>query len=839
MRLLRKIRKVAIGLVALASVGAARGQQQPCNAAPFLATTSWRGTVTFSGTGIGTVQDSMGGTFTYSVNQTIELSPVVNISTTQPNSFQGAENASINVNDKYTYTALPPPGTPAFTQTYTTTAFGNTAMGYLNGGALLSMISVGACGYGFGADDNFSPFTYTVNGQSSQNQGIWGPPLSGNMLVPPVTSSTDQVLVPFPTSGLELKGSIQFHAQPFDVPSFPDPLDVPDVVWIVSWDLVPVKRALDLIVTIPSYSTWRPTAGVDENTFGELTPFTPNTLGITAQLVFKDTQQPTDFGPNQVVFTLTQFSSQPGVSMNWPPKAQVLANPTPPDLSFKDLGGIGDFNPGFTYNSNGTQATYTSSLTAANPPVAAYLIPYDWGGWAVLTVTAYINGEDSVQGHFATDPTTNILLPKRQPNSYIADVWKTAHNVPLSTPDSDDSEVSPAGYPGCIGDGFTLYEEYRGFMENGKHIEGDPNSKDFFIVNEVGADAEPGIFLFTSLTGLTVHKDIQINEVETRTTPHTVGDVAQEGTPIINFNADATQGAFEVQQHGVLIRTCSVLDGKAFDGGLTLWPGGTHAQPAITDFICMQGRDIPGTILNPSNNHNGVLNAVNAVLQYDVAVSHELLHSVGVLHHGDNQAVEGVRPFSLLGPNDPSNTTGQPLFQLSGQNVQILDEVSGLDLAPIAFQNSQAKLQQCPAIEQNPSAYPSSLVTWCLINSSNLSFPEFWVGFPHGKHSGNDQCVMRYPFAQVYPQASNDGDTVSSTIFYHVPDGTEPLGFSLCTSPAGNAGGVNDPARTIPKSHPQPRYWNARAGRGACQLWVCVNDKYPLQPDQASQAAPQ
>jgi hypothetical protein len=253
----------------------------------------------------------------------------------------------------------------------------------------------------------------------------------------------------------------------------------------------------------------------------------------------------------------------------------------------------------------------------------------------------------------------------------------------------------------------------------------------------------------------------------------------------------------------------------------------------------MQGRDIPGTILNPSNNHNGVLNAVNAVLQYDVAVSHELLHSVGVLHHGDNQAVEGVRPFSLLGPNDPSNTTGQPLFQLSGQNVQILDEVSGLDLAPIAFQNTQAKLQQCPAIEQNPSAYPSSLVTWCLINSSNLSFPEFWVGFPHGKHSGNDQCVMRYPFAQVYPQASNDGDTVSSTIFYHVPDGTEPLGFSLCTSPAGNAGGVNDPARTIPKSHPQPRYWNARAGRGACQLWVCVNDNYPLQPDQASQAAPQ
>lgn len=818
MRLIRRISKVAIGIVALASVGAARAQQPPpCNAAPFLATTSWQGTVTFSGTGVGTVQDSMGGTFTYSVNQTIQLSPVVNLSTTQPNSFQGAENASINVNDKYTYTALPPPGTPAFTQTYTTTAFGNTAMGYLNGGALLTMFSVGACGYGFGADDNFSPFTYTVNGQSSQNQGIWGPPLSGNMLVPPVTSSSDQVIVPFPTSGLELKGSTQFHAQPFDVPSLPDPLDVPDVVWIVSWDLVPVTRALDLIVTIPDYSTWRPTGGVDENTLGQLTLDTPNSLRITAQLVFKDTQQPTDFGPNQVVFTLTQYSAQPGVSMNWPPKTQVLANPTPPDLSFKDLSGLANFNTGFTYNSNGTQATYTPSSTAANPPVTAYLLPYDWGGWAVLTVTAYINGEDSVQGHFATDPTTNILLPKRQPNSYIADVWKIQHNVPLSTPDADDSEEAPVSKAGCTGDGLTLYEEYRGFMENEKHIEGDPNNKDFFIQNRIGSDAEPGIFLFTALTGLTVHKDLQQNEVFLDGSPTSPGGV----TTLINFNHLDNDPTHVTDQHGV------TLGSGSKDGGNTyLSVASVHGAPKITNVILMQFRDAPGS-LNPGNTHNGSISATNAFLQYDVGVAHELLHAVGVDHHGDGDP--GSQLFTFYPPQSPKNPTGQPVLLLNGQVIRFVSEQDGTDFTSAFWVGMQRLENLCKIINATPSfLWQPVYVDVCKNFETNLNggYPLFpYVGLQHGQHSGNDQCVMRYFFANAYRSIAD------SSLYYATKAGTESVGSSLCSSPTGT--GVNAATH-----QPQSRYGDAAAeadpssiGRGSCQKWICVSDAYPLVSD--------
>lgn len=649
---------------------------------------------------------------------------------------------------------------------------------------------------------------------TQQVQATWGP-----IIITAVPAQGNFLTVPLPATVGPITGSTTFQAAGGGLQA---------ANWTLTWNFIPMQPNLDLIVSIPAYTTWRPTAGKTEKDTG-IDPATgqPNTLEIDTQLVDKSTGQ-TAYA-DKLVFSLVEDSTEPGVALNWPPAGSATSDP---DLTFDPVQ-----NPFATISHDGMTATLVPVDGVALVDGNAFLSPHDWGGWAKLNVTATVGGQ-TITGHLQGDTTTDILIPKRQTGSHIADIWKTNHNVPLSTPDDDDSEVTPAGRPDCKGDGLTVYEEYRGFMENGKHIEGDPNSKDFFILNEIGADAEPGIFLFTLLTGLTVHKDIQKDEVETRTTGFTVDGAAQEGTPIINFNVG--QGAFLVQQHGVLIRTCATVNGEAIDGGDTLWPGGfIHPQPAIIDFICMQGRDAPGTLLNASNTHNGVIDAVTAVLQYDLGVSHELLHSTGVLHHGDypDGAGEGRRSFFLLGPGDPSNTTGQPLFQLNGQNVQILDELTELDVAPIAFQKTQAALQQCQAAGQNPSAYLPSVVTWCKFNSPNPSLSKFWVGLPQGKHSGSDQCIMRYPFAQLYPQASNGGFTTSNTTFYQVQSGTEPFGATLCTSPTGT--GVNDPNRTVPKSHPQPRYWDARAGRGACQSWVCVSDNYPLQPDQASQGAPQ
>lgn len=805
--------------------------QTACNAAPFLAVGSWSGTFTITGTGSGSTTDSNGNVHTYAVNESAQLSPVLTPSPTSPLDYVGAENATVTINDQYTDT--PPGGT---TETVVYTASGTTATGAMGLGASLSFQTVPlSCGYAFGADESFSPATTTVDGSASASTLSWGTVNIPNLLDQPSTATAPQTVVPFPSGGTTLSGSITFAGDPpWDLPSFFSPSENVAVTWTVNWSFVPTPRAMDLIVTIPNYATWRPTAGTSETSLALDTNDQPNLLTMSAQLVYKDTQQPTTFGPDKVTFSLNSVSHEPGVSMNWPPASQLIT-PTPPDLSFKDLSGSFPLNQQFTLNTDGTQASYVPPSGSANTTPTLYLLSWDWGGWATLNVTATV-GEQTLSGHLQGSSNINIPLPESQPGSHVADIWKTQNNLSLSTPDDDDSETDPQGRSDCAGDGFTLYEEYRGFLENGKRIEGDPHSKDFFIVNDIGADAEPGIFLFTELTGLTVHKDMQKNEVEMSSRPIAVqlGIDPPEGNPIINFNVG--QGAFEVQQHGVLLLTCDGID-----GGQTLWPSAgptvgnqifaaDHAQPGITDMICIQSRDAPGAI-NPDNTHGGSITPVDALLQYDVAVSHELLHSIGVLHHGD-RADEGKYEFTLLFPGDPRNTTGKPIFQLQGQNVSILDEQTGQDQAASLWSGLLAMSEKCQAVEANPSAFPSSLASACSSFQIARTDPltgqldtfwddSLWVGEPEGKSSGNDQCVMRYPFSNAYPSSA---PLVGIPVFYTVAAGSEPLGFSLCTSPAGT--GVNDPDRLLPMDHPQPRYFDARAGRGACQTWMCVNDAY-------------
>lgn len=785
-----------------------RAQQPPpipCNR--FNLATEWKGTLTLTGTGSGTLGD--GGT--YGINETITAAPDVLLGK-GAGTWTGTQNEIIHVDNIETH----PDGSFSHVTGDETITVGPLFKASNLPGAVLN-VNLLDCTFEFDFDPSFDATITSGDGvnpptQTSSPQffGFVGLQQSGGLTL---GGGPGTISGPLPASGFTLSGSAS-------ISGFSQNLGDPGT-WTVNWSFQPILD-FDLIVTIPQYSDWRPSAGMTENDTGVNAFGKPNLLEIQALLINKSTGNPASFIPDKITFQLpaAAASAEPGVAMNWPPKGQLASNP-PPDLNFDK--NVPD-NANFSISGNGKQGSITPLFPSTFGPVSIMLSPHDWGGWATLNVTATI-GDVTLQGHFQGDPNTNILLPKRQQGSNIADIWKTQNHISLSTLDSDDSEVDPQGRSDCAGDGFTLYEEYRGFMENGKHIEGDPHNKDFFILNEIGADAEPGIFLFTELTGLTVHKDIQVNEVETGPTPFTVGGNPQEGTPLINFNVG--QGAFEIQQHGVLIRTCADIDGDPFDGGETKWPGGTHAQPAIVDFICMQGRDAPGT-LNPNNTHNGVISAADALLQYDLAVSHELLHSVGVLHHGDFlQVVEGPQPFFLIGPDNPSNTTGHPVFRLDAEDVQILDEVTEQDVAPAAYQTALARLSLCAAMLQNPSNYQQSDVTWCQMNNQSLSEQQLWLGIPHGKHSGNDQCVMRYPFAQIYPQS--DGTVTSNTIFYQVRDGTEPFGAGLCDSPAGT--GINDPNRTIPPSHPQPRYFDARPGRGACKTWICVNDVYPLAAD--------
>ena len=88
------------------------------------------------------------------------------------------------------------------------------------------------------------------------------------------------------------------------------------------------------------------------------------------------------------------------------------------------------------------------------------------------------------------------------------------------------------------------------------------------------------------------------------------------------------------------------------------------------------------------------------------------------------------------------------------------------------------------------------------------------VGEPHGEHSGHQDCLMRYYFAQWYPATGRE-DT-----YYMVTPGTEPYGLKLCRAKEGT--GVN-----APTFKPQSRYGDAGPHGGNCFSQITPNDAIP------------
>lgn len=775
MRLPRLIRKLTIGAVALLAAETARAQQQPCNAAPFLAVSSWTGTVSIVGAGSGTLTDSLGNVFTYDVHQSIQLGPVLTVSKTSPSSSTGPENASFNVNDTWTTTQ---PGLP--TSTTVVTASSTTALGFFNDGAGLSISSLPvACGYAFGADDTTSSYTVTVDGQPGQTTELnWGATNIPNLLDPPGTPTSPQTFVPFPTSGTTLSGSVSFNGPSWDIPSnFPNNAG-PVIHWTITWSFSPTPRPLDLIVTVPNYATWRPTGGLTEIDFAVIPGQTPNFLEITAQLFFKDTHQPTDFGPNQLTFALTQVSSEPGVAMNWPSKGQLIS-PTPPDLSFKDLSNLFTVNPGFTLNADGTQATLTPTSTMANPPVSIFLVPYDWGGWATLSVSAEVTGFPTLEGHFATNTSTDILLPKRQPGSFIADSWKNepTRKIPLSTSDLDDSETNPTG-AGQSGDGLTLYEEYRGFYMGCKdsktqpqpegaggcqRVEGNPAEKDLFVVDTIPTIADDGVKLFKETTGLNVHYlGMTLNDVAAK-------DPLNSGAyRVINFNH--TAGPHVVDEHALVIQLGPQV---GFAEAINTDDFNCPVSPPFLPHGCRPG-------LPKEEDHVALMQdalSVRARLspQYlDAIVAHELAHSVDVYHHGDFEQ-------------------GKVTWQIDSSGNITEDG----NIVYVKYEGDD------PSIPGTTYRFDPSVKQFDLIIGNYFCTDPTRVGI-NGLQSGDVGSYMRYNETWAYiPQG------FPQVRFW---TGLEPFGHQLTNHPQGSD--FNDPNRAANflNHRPGPRYGDAFTG---------------------------
>jgi len=576
-----------------------------------------------------------------------------------------------------------------------------------------------------------------------------------------------------------------------------------------TWRLIPGdnSEAPELVVDPQGYETWRPQAGQNESTIG-------NEIKIDAKL-----QRPDGGAANvkarKIIFELSGTSHEPGVAMNFPLPSKAVKDF---DLQFSPKNGS---SGQLTIIGEGNQRVETvpGEYSAASAVVSSY----DWGGWSTLKVTAELPDGRQITGHLKGERgTTEILLPKRAKDSKIADIWK--QNTGVSLPDDDDSETGPAG-ASSPGDGFSLYEEYRGFYVNGRHVSGDPKKIDYFVRNYIGPDARPGIDLFADLTGAEVHEILRDAEFD-----------RQQRV----MNANHEQGPHLVDQHGVFLETKPTLD-----GGLTVFSKeGVRGRPVITLSVNLQPRDSLTSMVTSENVPRSDL-----TFAYDRAVAHELMHSVGAEHHGEG---DGQATFIFVFGDDPENKTGKSHFRypLAGsgsgigtqhmweeQPVKITDEVTGRDLASLMEGDMMLERER-----RRPDLYPELLkkagpyvagrqgmntpYPWSAEQTAehwldaNVATAFSWyIGAQHGQSSGNEICLMRYYFARMYKKQGQDD------AFYFISDtGSEHAGLELCGLPVGT--GVNGKDRK-----PQARYGDAAATRGACAASIIFNDALPLKSD--------
>ncbi|MDB5171241.1 MAG: hypothetical protein JWN51_14 [Phycisphaerales bacterium] len=560
--------------------------------------------------------------------------------------------------------------------------------------------------------------------------------------------------------------------------------------------LVPEYKDLELEVelegTVPgkgavSYEKWIPR--------GTLTGAAGSRLKVKARL------QAVDGGPVKpkvamFVFKLSDVSREPGVCMNFPRLGAPAAGKTyAPDLKFGPSGGAD------------VERQQLEMLPAmddpAHPHVEARVDCFDYGAWGNLSVTAELEDGRVITGHLKGDKSMILMaLPRRGGGggSHIADAWKKEKEITAG--DEDDAERSPS--VGKVdGDGFTLYEEYRGFAENGKYLEGDPKKIDFFVRNYIGADAAPGINSFEDLTSAAVHYHLNDREFDKEKRV---------------MNANHAQGAHAVDQHGVYLVTA-----PAFDGAQTIFSkAGVRGRPVITMRIEMQPREA----LTPTmTNENARVS--DALFAYDRAVTHELVHSVGGEHHGAGDIHWG---FSFLFTDDPRNKTGKPQYCLSGTTraVEITDEKTGRPLAEVwepdlMLAREKAREYFTPIVKDRAKGYDATTSNYTRKEAEDGLLNDFfghhywYIGAEHGESSGDEGCVMRYSFASLYEKKGK-----SFAWYYISQTHSEKLGMELCRSAKGT--GINDPGRK-----PQPRYGDAMRGWGPCADRIVFNDAAALE----------
>lgn len=623
--------------------------------------------------------------------------------------------------------------------------------------------------------------------------------------------------------------------------------------------LTPVYDDVECEVTIDGYADWLPRGSIAD-------PKKPgNALVARAVLKSKDGKTKELPEVERFRFELINTSREPGICLNWP----LDANDTDFDLRLTDfksdaqvdqmgamkkffsdwgMASAGDYDlesmpgggvprwsfPEVSEDAQKGELPDPPKDKGGQPFAEAAIESFDFGAKSELRVTCVLKDGREIIGLMKGEGGGQELvrLPKRAGPDWVAEKWRKEHDVMNLAANDDDEKV--AGQKDN-GDGFTLYEEYRGWVEKGRHITGDPKRKDFFILNLIDADARGGVALFERLSKLRVHSRLRDGK-----------EMSQEERLMNGNHRDAPH---RVQQHGVVISHAAGGAG-GYNVGVEGVDKSKAGRPASVKFVYVETHHENGAFAAKSSAEN-YLNERDAQFAYDRAVAHELLHSVGVDHHGEY--VWKFLVCNFQGASAPLNpihharfTTGFGLgvFQIDeakdwrgdrGDTITLLWEDTKRDVVEDslpAYEAELAKRRADAATESYRTGFAQDVAKmaamgvnhdaafWAEYYADNLASKDqtrgIRVGQLGGTDCGNELCVMRYYFANAYEIA---GQKNAYYLIRPVP-GANRAGRELCTSPAGTGSNA--------ASHdPQSRFGDAHAGRGNCFGDICPNDAIP------------
>ncbi|MGE0145002.1 MAG: hypothetical protein AB7I19_17330 [Planctomycetota bacterium] len=652
--------------------------------------------------------------------------------------------------------------------------------------------------------------------------------------------------------------------------------------------LCPVYADLECEVTIDGYADWLPKGSIQD-------PKKPG-AAIVARAVLKSKRGRSEDIPevDRFRFELLDTSREPGVCLNWPLAAKDTdfdlrladfangSGGTDPEavkrffrewdamsMGNRDLANLPPDIPQFAFpviSEEGQRGELVDPPKDRNgqPHADAAIECFDFGAKSELRVVCVLTDGREIIGLMKGESGEQdiVRLPRRRGPDWVAAKWCEDHHATDLTASDDDEKV--AGQP-MNGDGFTLYEEYRGWVEAGKHIDGDPQRKDFFVLNQVGvgnthgsngADGRAGVALFARVAKLRVHAKITEAEFDWR---------------VRVMNANRKDGPHRVKQHGVFIVDIPWKPGDVTGGKTTLRDDSFAGRPATTLSMGVLRRGDPHSVFTDEWSKFANLPKSDADSAYDVAVAHELAHSVGAQHHGEFG--DGKLKLYFQGAHDPTNPTGLPRFVKTlprsdsdyaateyasrpkvwsdfdrGPTIHLCWEDTREDVAQMlgpTFERALEHSRNNPRIAESARAYAEQRATqfarwgkdvhfweelalheWATDESTRAEWAEHGLiasgGFdrhiyyasPNRLQSGDVGCIMRYFFANTYPSLHR------ANTYYLIRPGKNPIGHDLCRSRAGTGGNHKD-------HEPQPRFGDCAPGRGNCFGQICPNDAIP------------